>query len=164
MGFEVLGGWPYIKDKALVRIALGIGNNIIREKIFRKAKDTGIEVVSAIHPRAIVSGYVKMGEGVVIMPGAVVNPGAVIEDGVVVNTSAIVDHDSRLERFCQVWPGAHLAGAVRVGEFSYVGTGASIIPNVNIGKHVMAGAGTVIISDVPDNVTIVGNPGRVIKK
>ena len=32
----------------------------------------------------------------------------------------------------------------------------------NIGKNVMIGAGAVILSDVPDDVTIVGNPGRII--
>ena len=55
-----------------------------------------------------------------------------------------------------------MAGTVRVGEFSYVGTGASVIQNINIGKNVMIGAGAVILSDVPDDVTIVGNPGRII--
>jgi sugar O-acyltransferase (sialic acid O-acetyltransferase NeuD family) len=163
-GFKVLSDWSWVEDKALIRIALGIGNNRVRAKIFKKAKDRGIEVVSAIHPGAIVSEGARIGEGVVIMPGAVINPGTVLEDGVVVNTGATVDHDCRLERFCQIWPGANLAGAVRVGEFSYVGTGASIIPNIKIGKNVMIGAGAALICDVPDNVTVAGNPGKVIKK
>lgn len=163
-GFKVLGDWSYLKDADSVRVVLGIGNNIVREKIFRRAKDMRIEVLSAVHTKAVVSGDVRMGEGVVIMPGAVISPGAVLEDGVVVNTGATVDHDCYLGRFCQIWPGAHVAGTVRVGEFSYVGTGASVVPNINIGKHVMVGAGAVIISDVPDNVTIVGNPGRIVKK
>lgn len=164
-GLKVLGGWSYLRDKvASIRIALGIGNNIIREKIFKKAKDIGVEAVSAVHPKAIVARDVKIGEGVVIMPGAVVNTGTIIEDGVVVNTGATVDHDCCLKRFCQIWPGAHLAGNVRVGEFSYVGTGGVVIQNITIGKNTMIGAGAVVISDVPDNVTVVGNPGKVIKK
>ena len=35
---------------------------------------------------------------------------------------------------------------------------------ISIGENVMIGAGTVIIRDVEDNCTIVGNPGRIIKK
>lgn len=161
-GFKVLGDWFHLNDKDSIRFALGIGDNAIREKVFNKAKETGLRVVSAVHPKAIVSKDVRMGEGVVIMPGAVINPGTVLEDGVVVNTGATVDHDCYLEKFCQIWPGAHLAGTVRVGEFSYVGIGASVIQNIDIGKNVTIGAGTVIISDVPNNVTIVGNPGRII--
>jgi len=163
-GFAVLGDFSYFEKKKSVRMALGIGNNVIREKIFNKAKDMDISIVSAVHPKAIVSKDVKIGEGVVIMPGAVVNAGSVLSEGVVVNTGATVDHDSYLEKFCQIWPGAHLAGSVRVGAFSYVGTGASVIQNINIGKNAMIGAGAVIISDVPDSVTVAGNPGKVIKK
>uniref|UniRef100_A0A7V3J928 Acetyltransferase n=1 Tax=candidate division CPR3 bacterium TaxID=2268181 RepID=A0A7V3J928_UNCC3 len=166
-GFKVLGGWSYLKNNKfskLTKIALGIGNNNIREKIFRQAKDLGLSVVSAIHPKAIVSRSVKLGEGVAIMPGAIINSSSVLEDGVVVNTGATVDHDCYLERFCQIWPGAHLAGTVRVGEFSYVGTSASIIQNIKIGKNVIIGAGAAVVSDIPDNVTAVGVPARVIKK
>lgn len=163
-GFKVLGDRSYIEKRDSVGLALGIGDNAIRENIFRKAKDTGLRTVSAVHPMAIVSKDVIIGEGVVIMPGAIVNAGTVLKEGVVINTGATVDHDCHLKRFCQVWPGAHLAGTVRVGEFSYIGTGTSVIQNINIGKKVMVGAGTVIISDVPDNVTVAGNPGRVIKK
>ena len=43
-------------------------------------------------------------------------------------------------------------------------TGASVIQNINIDKNVMIGAGAVIISDIPNNVTVVGTPGKVIKK
>lgn len=163
-GYEVLGDWSYLKKASGVKIALGIGNNKIRGDIFYKAKDAGADLITAIHPKAVVSKDSATGKGVVIMPGAVVNSGAALEDGVVINTGATVDHDCRLGRFCQLWPGAHLAGTVSIGEFSYVGTGAAIVQNITIGKNTMIGAGAVIISDQPDNVTVVGNPGKVIKK
>lgn len=163
-GFSILGDFSYLEKRNSLNIALGIGDNVIREKIFKRAKNMNIPVASAIHPGAIVSKDIKIKEGVVIMPGAVVNSGTVLEEGVVVNTGASVDHDCYLEKFSQIWPGAHLAGSVRVGEFSYVGTGASVIQNINIGNNAMVGAGAVIISDVPDRATVAGNPGRIIKK
>ncbi|MEW6482421.1 MAG: acetyltransferase [bacterium] len=163
-GFKVLGDWSYLKDKDSIEIALGIGNNKNRERVFRRAKELAMMVISAIHPKAIISRDVKMGEGIVVMPGAVVNPGAVLENGVVVNTGATVDHDCYLEQFCQIWPGAHLAGTVKVGSFSYVGTGASVIQNIKIGKNVIIGAGAAVISDIPDEVTVVGVPAKVIKR
>ena len=35
---------------------------------------------------------------------------------------------------------------------------------ISIGKNVMIGAGAVIIKDIEDDCTVVGNPGKVIKK
>ena len=163
-GFEILGNWSYLRNKKSIKIALGIGNNKIRENIFKKAKSKGIKLYSAIHPKAVVSRQTKLGEGVVIMAGAVVNPGSILEDGVVVNTGATIDHDCCLKRFSHIWPGAHLAGTVHVGEFSYVGTGASVIQNIKIGSKVMVGAGAVVISNIPDGVTAVGVPAKIIKK
>ena len=45
-----------------------------------------------------------------------------------------------------------------------MGTGVKIIQGITIGENVMIGAGAVIIKDVESNCTVVGNPGRIIKK
>jgi len=161
-GYEILGGMEYLTAKKSVAVALGIGNNKIREKVFHAARAARVELVSAVHPRAVISRYAAIGGGVAIMAGAVINAGSTLEDGVVVNTAASVDHDCRLGKFCQIWPGAHLAGNISIGEFSYVGTGASVIQNIKIGKNTTIGAGAAVISDIPDNVTAAGVPARVL--
>lgn len=162
-GFKVLGGFSYLKKNKSAGIVLGIGNNKIRERIYNFSRKLGISIVSAVHPKAIVSKDTKIGEGVVIMPGAVVNPGTVLRAGVVVNTGATIDHDCCLERFSQIWPGAHLAGGVVIGALSYVGTGASVIQNITVGNGVVIGSGAAVIADIPDGVTAVGVPARIIK-
>ncbi|MFA5097236.1 MAG: acetyltransferase [Candidatus Margulisiibacteriota bacterium] len=163
-GKKILGGWDYLMNNKGVKIALGIGNNKIRASVFEKAKELGIEVVNAIHPKAVVSRSVKLARGIVIMPGVVVSTDTAIEDGVCVNTCASVDHDCRLKQFCHIWPGANLAGAVEVGEYSYVGTGASVIQNLKIGNNAMIGSGAAVISNIPDRATAVGVPAKVIKE
>ncbi|KAF0135213.1 MAG: sugar O-acyltransferase sialic acid O-acetyltransferase NeuD family [Candidatus Saganbacteria bacterium] len=164
LGYKVLGGWEQLKKITDPAIALGIGNNVVRERVFRQAKEQRVKIITAVHPRATVSRFASLGEGVVVMPGAVINSGSRLENGVVVNTGASVDHDCQLKEFCQIWPGAHLAGTVTVGKYSYIGTGASVIQNVNIGKNAMIGAGATVISNIPDNVTAVGVPAKVIKE
>ncbi len=163
-GVEVLEDCSCLKEKKQISVALGIGNNKIRQEKFNKVINMGYSVINALHPKSIIARDVKLGKGIVIMPGAVVNSGSIIEDGVVVNTGATVDHDCHLSRFCQIWPGAHLAGTVSVGESSYIGTGASIIQNLIIGKNVMIGSGAAVIENIPDNVTVVGVPAKVIKE
>lgn len=160
LGWRVLGDWEDMPPGTA--LALGIGSNAIREKIFTQAQQRGIRVVNAIHPRATVSRFVSLAAGVVIMAGAVINPGTTLADGVCVNTGATVDHDCALAAFCQIWPGAHLAGNVTVGARAYVGTGAAVVPGVNIGADTLTGAGTAIIADLPAGIVAAGVPARVL--
>jgi serine O-acetyltransferase len=44
-----------------------------------------------------------------------------------------------------------------------VGTGAKVLGNIRIGDNVKIGAGSVVVHPVPDNSTVVGVPGRVVR-
>ncbi len=44
-----------------------------------------------------------------------------------------------------------------------VGCNASILGNITIGNNVRVGAGSVVLKDVPDDCTVVGVPGRVVR-
>jgi len=60
-------------------------------------------------------------------------------------------------------PGVVTAGNITIGRYTQVHTGTVIINRKRIGENSILGAGTVIIDDVPDNVTVVGVPGKIIK-
>lgn len=164
-GVSVLGDTSFLercveKEKAVV---VGIGDNLIRARLIRKVRSWDVELISAVHPRAIISKNIQLGRGIAIMGGAVINTGTVVEEGVVVNTGATVDHDCVLKKFSQIWPGANIAGGVIVGEYAYVGTGAAVIQNIKIGKNATIGAGAAVLEDVPENAIAVGVPAKVIK-
>jgi len=44
-----------------------------------------------------------------------------------------------------------------------VGTGAKILGSIRIGNNVKIGAGSVVVHPVPDNSTVIGVPGRVVR-
>lgn len=44
-----------------------------------------------------------------------------------------------------------------------VGTGAKILGAINVGKNARVGANSVVVQDVPENCTVVGIPGRIVK-
>jgi serine O-acetyltransferase len=44
-----------------------------------------------------------------------------------------------------------------------VGSGAKVLGNIRIGDNVKIGAGSVVVHPVPDNSTVVGIPGRVVR-
>jgi len=51
-----------------------------------------------------------------------------------------------------------------IGNNVVIGAETIILGNITIGDNVTIGAGTVITKSVPANVTIVGNPPRIIEE
>lgn len=142
-------------------LALAVGDNARRQRCLASLGTA--HVPPLVHPTAVCSPSAELGRGTVVLPGAVVNADARLGLGVVVNSHATVEHDCRLGDAVHVSPGAVLAGRVRVGDRSWVGAGAVVIQSVSIGYDAIVGAGAVIIRDVPNDVTVVGNPGRVLR-
>lgn len=162
LGLPVIGKFniDVLKDDELI---ISVGINSTRKKIVEKLpKDLKFGI--AIHPSAIISDYSTIGKGTVIMHGAIIQSSAKIGEHCIINTSASIDHDCVIEDFVHISPNACLCGGVTVGEGTQIGAGAVVIPGVKIGKWSVVAAGAVVMKDVPDNVLVLGNPARVIKK
>ena len=139
---------------------ISIGNNKLRKEV---AGRVSTKFISAVHPRTFLASSTTIGEGTVMMAGAVVNPDTQIGKHVIINTRASLDHDNRIADYVHIAPGSTLCGGVTVGEGTLVGAGATILPNVTIGKWAVVGAGAVVTKDVPDQVTVVGNPAKIMQ-
>lgn len=50
-----------------------------------------------------------------------------------------------------------------IGSNVVIGAGAKLLGSFTVGSNVNIGANSVVLSDVPDNSTVVGIPGRVVK-
>ncbi|TLU98052.1 acetyltransferase [Dyadobacter luticola] len=141
-------------------IVLAIGDNATRGNIARRICH---RFVNVIHPSALITNNINIGAGNFVMHRVVIQAGSRIGNHCIINTGAIVEHDAVIGDFVHIAPGAIVCGSVTVGDFTLVGAGATLVPNIVIGKNCVIGAGSVIIRDIPDNVTVCGNPGRVIK-
>jgi acetyltransferase-like isoleucine patch superfamily enzyme len=45
-----------------------------------------------------------------------------------------------------------------------IGSGATLLGGITVGENSIIGAGSVVTKDVPPNVTVAGNPARILKK
>lgn len=143
---------------------IGIGNNKIRRAIFENLIQNKLQnPVNAIHKSAIIGAEVKIGSGVMIGSNSSINALAQIGNGVICNTGSIIEHECIIGDFVHIAPGAVLAGNVEVGAGSFIGANSVVKQGIKIGKDVILGAGSVVIRDIPDNVTVVGNPSKIIK-
>lgn len=154
----------YEKGVRYALITIGsVKDNTKRRKLFDIAKEIGYEFPIVISPFAVVSTTVKISEGTVVMPHCTINPDVYIGKDCIINTGAIIEHDCKIGDHVHIAPGVHISGEVEIGNLSFIGIGSTIIQGVRIGKNVTVGAGTVVIKNIPNDVVIVGNPGRIIK-
>jgi len=140
---------------------VAIGDNSVRKRVVETTKHS---FVNAIHPSVLFSPSASMGYGNMLMHAAIVQAQSKIGNHVIVNTGSHIDHDCIIGDFVHLAPGAILCGNVHVGEGTLIGAGSTVIQEIKIGKWAVIGAGSVVIGDVPDYTTVVGNPGRVIRR
>lgn len=136
---------------------IAIGNAEVREKIQKN-----IKVITLVHPDAVISRRVQIGDGTVVMAGAVINSDTVIGDGCIINTGASVDHDCKIGNFSHISVGTHIAGTCVIGDRTWIGAGATVSNNVKICCDSMIGAGAVVVNDIDVSGTYVGVPAKLI--
>ncbi|OGR12572.1 MAG: hypothetical protein A2097_12000 [Desulfobacula sp. GWF2_41_7] len=88
------------------------------------------------------------GDGIVIASGAVIGRGMTIEHQVTIGNR--IGHEGEL-------------GCPTIGDDVFIGVGAKVLGAIRIGNNVRIGANSVVLHDVPDNATVVGVPGRVVR-
>lgn len=159
------GSYPVIgksKDAANypnADVIVAIGNPGDRERIQNHTKN----IISLVHPDAVIGEDVSIGEGTVIMAGTVINSGTVIGKGCIINTCSSIDHDCIIGDYVHVSVGVHIAGTGIIGKGTWVGIGASVSNNLSICGSCMIGAGTLVVKDITEPGTYVGIPAKRIK-
>lgn len=103
-----------------------------------------------------------------IHPGATIGEGLFIDHGcgIVIGETTIIGNDVTL------YQGVTLGGTGKetgkrhptIGDRVMISSGARVLGNINIGNHVKIGAGSVVLTDVPDDCTVVGIPGKVVRQ
>jgi len=141
---------------------VGIGDNLVRQEVFKAAEEAGFSFTTAVHPAAVVGSGVQIGAGTVVAAGAVLVLNVLVGRGVIINTGASVDHDSRLGDWVHLAPGAVVAGSVVLGNGVFIGAGGVVINGISIGRQTTIGAGGVVVHDLPEKVVAVGVPARIL--
>lgn len=106
--------------------------------------------------------------GIEIHPGAVIGEGFFIDHGhgVIIGETTIIGKNVTL------YQGVTLGGTGKeqgkrhptVGDNVMISAGAKILGSFTIGENSKIGAGSVVLEEVPPNSTVVGVPGRVVRR
>lgn len=108
------------------------------------------------------------------LTGADIHPGATIGKGFFIDhaTGVVIGETTIIGENVSIFQGVTLGGVSTskgkrhptIGNNVTVGAGAIVLGNITIGDCVKIGAGSVVTKDVPHNCTVVGIPGRVVKR
>ena len=106
--------------------------------------------------------------GIEIHPGAQIGKGLFIDHGagVIIGETTIIGDN------CTLYQGVTLGGTGKeqgkrhptLGNNVMVSAGAKVLGSFSIGDNCKIGAGSVVLEEVPPNSTVVGVPGRVVKR
>lgn len=106
--------------------------------------------------------------GIEIHPSATIGKGCFIDHGfgIVIGETAVIGNNVTL------YQGVTLGGTGKdkgkrhpsLKDNVMVGAGTRILGAVTIGENTKIGAGSVVLEDISDNCTVVGIPGKVVRK
>lgn len=103
-----------------------------------------------------------------ILFGCIIPPSAVIEDGChIPHSTGIVIHQwSKIGSGSIIYQHVTIGNAdgPKIGKNCIIGSGACVLGNIVIGDNVRIGANAVVLKDIPDNCTVVGIPGIIVKQ
>lgn len=142
----------------------GAGETRPRRRLYDLARAEGFEVVTLVHPSAVVSPSATIGAGATVMPVAVVQADCTLAEDVIVNTGAVVEHDCEVGAHVHVASNATLASGVVVGDGAHVGAGATVRQGIRVGEGAVIGAGAVVVDDVEPATVVAGVPARVLRR
>lgn len=140
-----------------------IGNGNVRQLVVEKLKSKGAIFANLIHPTAIISDTVKMGEGVIVYPFALLSDNAKIGDGCIINMHSSVAHDSVLGNFCTISAHCDITGMCMLGNKVFMGTTSNMVPGTKIGDDVYICAGSTVMAKVQRGRKVLGNPAKIVK-
>ncbi len=115
----------------------------------------------------LISARTKRLTGIEIHPGATIGEGLFIDHG----SGVVIGETAVLGRNVTLYQGVTLGGTGKdtgkrhptLGDDVVVGAGAKVLGPITLGNHVKVGAGAIVLKDVPDQCTVVGNPGRIVR-
>ena len=115
-----------------------------------------------------ISTFARWVTGIEIHPGAVIGRRFFIDHGmgVVIGETAIIGDD------CMLYHGVTLGGTTwdkvkrhpTLKNGVVIGAGAKILGPVILGENVRVGSNSVVVRSIDDNETVVGIPGRIVRK
>ncbi|WP_051800216.1 NeuD/PglB/VioB family sugar acetyltransferase [Lysinibacillus sphaericus] len=139
---------------------LGIGNSFIKERIVEELISKNVELLTYIHPSAIIAEHVRVGKGTIICPNVIISCDSVIGSYVTVSLASTIGHDVVIGDYVTLSSHVDVTGNCCLKEGVFMGSHATLVPGTTVGEYATIAAGSVGIRKVKAQTTILGVPGK----
>jgi len=159
-----------LAHKADSAFAIGIAETAIREHVARRFAHLWFPTL--IHPASSFGrgqrAVVEARRGVVVCAGVRFMNNIRVGDFCAFDLNATIGHDSIVEDFVHVAPGANVSGNVHLRTRCWIGTGATIkqgtaAEKLIVGPDTVLGSGAAVVSHCDSQAVYVGVPARRIR-
>ena len=164
---EKIFSFETIIDKYLtseIEFMVGVGEPIIREKIFTKIKEKGYRLATLIHPSAFIAENAEIKEGTMISANAFISVKVHLYENVLIQPMVAIHHECKVGKHSVIGTSASMGGNSSIGDNSFMGLNSSLKQGVTVGNGSVVGMGAVVIKNVADKTTVAGTPAAVIKE
>ena len=145
-------------------VCLAISDSRIRQSLAEKTLTAGVPLVEARADNVVEMDNVLIREGACLSPFVTLTSNIRVGRCFHANLYSYVEHDCVIGDFVTLAPGAKVNGNVTIGDHAYIGSGVTIRQGLTIGASAIVGMGAVVIRDAPPDVTVVGNPAKLLLK
>ena len=113
-------------------------------------------------------GIVEIGDNVRIGSSTCIDRASVgktiVSDNVKIDNLVHISHNVIIGKNTKIVAMSIIGGSTRIGENTWVAPGSSVRDWTEIGNNVLVGLGAVITKNIGNNLAVIGNPARPIKK
>lgn len=138
--------------------------NNIRKQVHLWLKEHNIEILSYVHPSAVIAQNAVLGEGNIIMEHVTVQPFTKLGDCNILWNGVNISHYDNIGNYNYLAPGVTMAGYVNVGNCCFLGTNCIVKNKAVITDEILVGAGAYVYKNLNDKQVFVPQRGIVLDK
>lgn len=138
-------------------------DRFLRRELIGALKESGIEVLSFVHPSVVLCGHNTLGDGVVIFPQCYIGYKADVLEGTIMQSNCTIEHHSVIGRYCEINPNLTTGGFVKIDDLCEVNISVDIINRITVGAGSRIGAGSLVMKNVGERELWYGRPARFVR-
>lgn len=146
MNGKIIRPWDEVSPDSLY---IAIGDNNVRQRIYRQAMEKDFKLVSFID-RSVRTSRNTIGKHNFIMELNNLQPHASIGNNNVLWAGNHIGHHVKIGNHCFITSHVVISGGTEIGDRTFIGVNATILDHLRIGKDCIIAAGAVVDRDVAD--------------